>query len=240
MWLDLLDPVSQASLRRLLQAPLLRDRSFGSQLLDSWAGGQLLDEVGNLLTTADGRSTTALLQATLRQQLLQRRQVTLLSLLRGLPEQRLSLRIDALVVLAEQWRRQIRQQQRALQALQQLELPRVAGRTPYLGDLPAAPRPNLLPVAHRREPLPLELLSGPLHLLAFTPRGFSASEADGWSVQTRQQLLERQLMLSRPLHAGRHHLKAVLGNPYTAEAQLQSIACCVAESLTPLAVSAQP
>ena len=90
------------------------------------------------------------------------------------------------------------------------------------------------------EPLPLELLSGPLHLLAFTPRGLTPAEADGWSAQTRQQLLERQLMLSRPLHAGRHHLKAVLGNPYTAEAQLQAIAACVAESLTPLAVSAQP
>ena len=84
------------------------------------------------------------------------------------------------------------------------------------------------------------LLSGPLHLLAFTPRGLTSAEADGWSAQTRQQLLERQLMLSRPLHAGRHHLKAVLGNPYTAEAQLQAIAGCVAESLTPLAVSAQP
>ena len=90
------------------------------------------------------------------------------------------------------------------------------------------------------EPLPLELLSGPLHLLAFTPFGLSPNEADGWSVQTRQQLLEHQLMLSRPLHAGRHHLKAVLGNPYTGEAQLQSIAACVADSLTPLATSAQP
>ena len=157
VWLDLLDPASQASLRRLLQAPLLRDRSFGSQLLDSWAGGQLLDEVGDLLTTADGRSTTAMLQATLRQQLLQRRQVTLLSLLRGLPEQRLNLRLDSLVALAEQWRQQIHQQRLALLALQQLDLPRIPGRTPYLGDLPAAPQQLLLPVAHRRQPLPLDL-----------------------------------------------------------------------------------
>jgi len=157
VWLDLLDPTSQASLRRLLQAPLLRDRSFGSQLLDSWAGGQLLDEVGDLLTTADGRSTTAMLQTTMRQQLQQRRQVTLLSLLRGLPEPRLHLRLDGLVALAEQWRQQIRHQRQALLALQQLDLPRIPGRTPYLGDLPRGPQRLLLPVPHRRGPLPLDL-----------------------------------------------------------------------------------
>ena len=90
------------------------------------------------------------------------------------------------------------------------------------------------------DPLPLELRGGPLHLLAFTPRGLSPAEADRWSGHTRQQLLERQLMLSRPLHAGRHHLKAVLGNPYTGEAQLQAIAACVADSLSPLAAPVHP
>ncbi|MFZ9849585.1 MAG: pyridoxal phosphate-dependent decarboxylase family protein [Vulcanococcus sp.] len=85
------------------------------------------------------------------------------------------------------------------------------------------------------EPLPLELLSGPLHLLAFTPRGLSPQQADQWSARTRQQLLERQLMLSRPLHAGRHHLKAVLGNPHTGDAELQALADGVTASLAPFA-----
>ena len=81
------------------------------------------------------------------------------------------------------------------------------------------------------EPLALDCLSGPLHLLAFTPTGATPEQAAAWSARTRQQLLDRQLMLSRPLHHGRHHLKAVLGNPHTAEAQLQAIACTVASSL---------
>ena len=41
-------------------------------------------------------------------------------------------------------------------------------------------------------------------------------------------------MLSRPLHAGRHHLKAVLGNPHTTEAHLQTLASLLAQSLTDL------
>ncbi len=81
------------------------------------------------------------------------------------------------------------------------------------------------------EPLELELLGGPLHLLAFTPRGASPRQAELWSALTRQRLLEQQLMLSRPLHHGRHHLKAVLGNPHTGEAELQAIARVVAASL---------
>jgi len=84
------------------------------------------------------------------------------------------------------------------------------------------------------EPLPLDLLGGPLHLLAFSPRGWSAAQADLWSARTRQRLLDQQLMLSRPLHAGRHHLKAVLGNPHTTEAHLQTLASLLAQSLTDL------
>jgi len=81
------------------------------------------------------------------------------------------------------------------------------------------------------QPLDLELRSGPLHLLAFTPRGLDASQAEAWAMRCRQDLLDQRLMLSRPLYAGRHHLKAVLGNPYTGSSQLQAIAEVVSSSL---------
>ena len=66
VWLDLLDPGSRQDLKALLRAPLLRDTSFGQQLLDSWTGSQMLARLGDLLTTPDGRSTTPVLQTTLR------------------------------------------------------------------------------------------------------------------------------------------------------------------------------
>ncbi len=70
----------------------------------------------------------------------------------------------------------------------------------------------------------LALRSGPLHLIAFLPAGADATDAESWSLRTRQQLLEQQLMLSRPLYRGRRHLKAVLGNPHTRGADLQRLA----------------
>lgn len=77
----------------------------------------------------------------------------------------------------------------------------------------------------------LQVRGGDLHLLAFTPGAADAAAAERWSLLTRQQLLARQLMLSRPLYAGRHHLKAVLGNPHTQPQHLDCLAETVLASL---------
>ena len=77
----------------------------------------------------------------------------------------------------------------------------------------------------------LQLRGGALHLLAFTPAAATPAAADHWSQQTRQRLLAEGLMLSRPLYAGRHHLKAVLGNPHTSPALLERLADLVLASL---------
>jgi sulfinoalanine decarboxylase len=80
----------------------------------------------------------------------------------------------------------------------------------------------------------LQVRGGSFHLLAFTPRGLDPVAAECWSQQTRQRLLEQQLMLSRPLYGGRHHLKAVLGNPHTQSEHLATLATLVHASLDQL------
>lgn len=77
----------------------------------------------------------------------------------------------------------------------------------------------------------LQLRGGSFHLLAFTPRGLDGTAADLWSQQTRQRLLQEHLMVSRPLYGGRHHLKAVLGNPHTRSSHLDTLARLVHSSL---------
>ncbi len=79
----------------------------------------------------------------------------------------------------------------------------------------------------------LECCGGPLHLLAFTPTGGDPAAAEAWSQRTRAALLEADLMLSRPLHQGRRHLKAVLGNPHTRPSDLERLATIVIDSLPP-------
>jgi predicted dienelactone hydrolase len=167
-WFALLDGQSQRELRQLLLAPLLRDQSFGRQLLDSWAGSQLLAEVGTLLTTADGQSTTPLLQVTLRRLLEERREVSMLELLRALPGPRLQLQLDGLVGLAQQWRLQLDRQREALRQL--ARLPQLPAETLAIAPAPPGarrpeaghqPRRLTLLVPGRQEALPLEIWSPP-------------------------------------------------------------------------------
>ena len=80
----------------------------------------------------------------------------------------------------------------------------------------------------------LQLRCGSFHLLAFTPRQLDVEAAAHWSQQTRQLLLQHQLMLSRPQYGGRHHLKAVLGNPHTRSEHLETLAGLVQASLVGL------
>ncbi len=77
----------------------------------------------------------------------------------------------------------------------------------------------------------LLLLGGPLHLLALRPRGLTPTACAHWSAATRQALLQQQLMLSRPHYQGHHHLKVVLGNPHTGNAQLDQLADLLLASL---------
>jgi hypothetical protein len=52
VWFDLLEPGSRQDLLRLLRAPLVQDRSLGRQLLESWAGEQVLGAMGEVISGA--------------------------------------------------------------------------------------------------------------------------------------------------------------------------------------------
>ena len=158
VWLDLLDPGSRRDLKTLLRAPLLRDTSFGQQLLDSWAGSQMMARLGDLLTTPDGLSTTPVLQTTLRRLLETRQEVSTIGLLRALPMPRLSLQLDGLYDLALQWRQQLELQRQSLRRLQAMALPERRTVPLAFSDRSSLrPLRRGLAVAHRSQPLPLEI-----------------------------------------------------------------------------------
>jgi L-2,4-diaminobutyrate decarboxylase len=79
-----------------------------------------------------------------------------------------------------------------------------------------------------------KIISGPLHLLALTPINYSSSQASDWSIKTRNSLLEKHFMLSRPLYGDRYYLKAVMGNPNTKFDDLKLLANYINHSITTL------
>ena len=60
-----------------------------------------------------------------------------------------------------------------------------------------------------------KIIRGPLHIISFRPANFNEEQTELWSLKTKQELLKKKFMLSRPFHNGKYYLKAVLGNPYT-------------------------
>jgi sulfinoalanine decarboxylase len=84
------------------------------------------------------------------------------------------------------------------------------------------------------DPNRLMILTGPLHVLACRPQRGQAQQHEAWSNETRRLLLSRGIMVSRPLHQGRHFLKTVLGNPHTDHGLLDQLASILNQSVEAL------
>lgn len=171
LWLSLLSPEDQKQLRQLLSTPLLRQRSFAQQLLNSWVGMQLVHEIGDLVTTDDGRSTHSELSGTLTNLLARQRQVTALDLLQAMPSPRLTLQVDRMAEIVGRWRLQLQRQSRALAVLDRLSLTPRERRSPSFdrpgfGDGDLKSLTVRLAVPHRP--------GQPLHLQIWPAQGRSA------------------------------------------------------------------
>ena len=148
-WLNLLDYQTRQDLQRLLQQPLNLENSTIALLLDSWAGRQLVLQLGSLLRSADGDGGPLLLELLQR-----RRSSTVVSLLKEEPTPHLELDLDALSVLGFQLRKQLEQQKNLVQKLQSLDL---LPLTAEVGDRYVVQRQHHdLEVSHRGKPLQLD------------------------------------------------------------------------------------
>ena len=111
-WLMLLDADSRAGLIRLLKAPVLTRRSFGQQMLRSWAARPLLDALGDLIRVEGAKGVRSQEVLTTLERLLSKQaSVSTLDLLEALPNERLRLDLDALVLAASRWRHQMQRHQ---------------------------------------------------------------------------------------------------------------------------------
>jgi predicted dienelactone hydrolase len=162
VWFELLDPRSRRDLISLLRTPLLPDRSLALQLLQSWAGRQVLDEVAQLLDTQDRRGGLVLLR-TFRELLQRPEPVTILDVLRAVPAEQLRLDLDGLLALAQRWRGQLQFQAQALSGLRRLPLPELPWDEQATGSAADLPPPRSLSLAapHRSEGLALRLWAAP-------------------------------------------------------------------------------
>ncbi len=165
IWLNLLEEESRKGVIDLLKAPLINDRSMARQILNSWAGRRLLDQVSDLVLVDDD-ATGQTVQLTLESLLEKRTQVTTLDLLEALPAKRVRLDLDALLLVASSWKRQLQRQQALVKTLNQQPVSSLTRRPNPTDPVAMSPNPALqrltLSVAHRDRPLQIQLWRPPI------------------------------------------------------------------------------
>ncbi len=112
-WLNMLGFKSRAALSEFLEAPLIKDKSMARQLLRSWAGRKLLDEISDLVVIDDDNSGIKLFN-TLETLLEDQEEVSLLDLLKGLSAEVVHFDLDGWLLVLSNWRNELQKQQKLL------------------------------------------------------------------------------------------------------------------------------
>ena len=157
-WLNLLDDDSKAGLVKLLKAPLFTDRSMARQILRSWVGRKLLDEMSDFIRLDEDRTGNKVF-TTLELLLDEQQQVSTIDLLKGLPAKNIKLDLDALVKLASSLRKELQKQEKILLALSKYPLsPEKNKKTFYIENASETSLSTFfLKVDHRPKALSLEI-----------------------------------------------------------------------------------
>ncbi len=115
-WLDLLGFKGREGLVKFLQEPFLKDNEMALELLRSWFGRKLLDEIGSLIKLDDDNSGTEIFK-TFENLLLSSTGITVLDLFRAIPSEVIHLDLDEMVKVANGWRRELKIQQKLVSNL---------------------------------------------------------------------------------------------------------------------------
>ncbi|MGB1776667.1 MAG: alpha/beta hydrolase [Synechococcus sp.] len=168
-WLTLLDPASREGVRTLLEAPVLTRRSFGQQMLRSWAAGPLIDALGVLIQVDSGsRQASDLVLNTLERLLAERGSVTTLDVLEALPVESLRLDLDALVQAGQRWQQSLERQQGFTREL---------ARRPVVSPRTVAAPSASVPIRRHAMDLSTQHRSGDLTLQIWSPQ---QAQRDRW------------------------------------------------------------
>ncbi len=158
-WLNSLGFKERKGVAKFLNTPLVRDKSMARQILQSWSGRKLLDEVSDLILMDEDSSGESVL-VTLENLLDEMEEVTTLDLLNALSVKAIHIDLDGWIEVANNWRSELKQQQKLISDLSSFK--RSSADTEESILLPFEIKETeyeliSLTVAHRDEPLNVEV-----------------------------------------------------------------------------------
>ncbi len=119
IWLNLLGFQSRFAVSNFLESPLITDKGMSRQLLRSWAGRKLLNEISDLIRLDDDSTGTKVFN-TLENLLEGQEEVSTLSLLKALPGEVIHFDLNLWVNVVSSWKDELKRQQKLLSDLNEL------------------------------------------------------------------------------------------------------------------------
>ena len=158
-WLNLLGFKERKGLTKFLNTPLVRDKSMARQILRSWSGRKLLDEVSDLILMDEDSSGESVLD-TLENLLNEKDEVTTFDLLNSLSVKAIHIDLDGWIEVANNWRNELKKQQKLTSDLVSINDTSKAREESNLSafEIKESDYEKIsLNVSHRNEPLKLEV-----------------------------------------------------------------------------------
>ncbi len=121
VWLNILGFQSREALSDFLDAPLIKDRGMARQLLRSWVGRRMLDEFADLVVVDEDKKGTKIFNA-LDALLDKQEQVSLLDLLKEIPDKIIHFNADGWLTVFANWQAEIERQQKLVRDLKGLDI----------------------------------------------------------------------------------------------------------------------
>ena len=158
-WLNLLGFRERKGLAKFLNTPLVRDKSMARQILRSWSGRKLLDEVSDLILMDEDSSGESVLD-TLENLLNHKEEVTTFDLLDSLSVKAIHIDLDGWIEVANNWRSEFKKQQKLiadLVSINDMSSPKEQIQLTSFDIKETEYEILSLNVSHREKPLKLEV-----------------------------------------------------------------------------------
>ena len=184
-WLNLLGFKERKTFSRFLSTPLVRDKSMARQILRSWSGRKLLDEISDLILMDEDSSGKRVLD-TLESLLNEKEEVTIFDLLNSLSVQAIHIDLDGWIEVANNWRSELNKQKKLISDLVLIDNSSV--KREGINVLQPGIKENeyeliSLRVSHRNQPLKLEV----------------------WNPSSREKIRKNWILLMPGLGGDRNH-----------------------------------
>ena len=158
-WFNLLGFEERKGIAKFLNTPLVRDKSMARQILRSWSGRKLLDEVSDLILMDEDSSGESVLY-TLEKLLNEKDEVTTFDLINSLSAKAIHIDLDGWIDVANNWRSELKKQQKLISDLDSVN--EVSTKREISKNFPLEIKETeyeliSLIVQHRKKPLKLEV-----------------------------------------------------------------------------------